>query len=121
MPTAFGQTNVFTFGQAPQSNFAKPGDPIQIYYAQVSPTVIKSGMPITVSVITTTNTSQVQFGYGSFLTSLAQTAPGQWQSSFNFNSAGVPYSPGSPVQMIIRATRNDGALTSIPVPITVVQ
>jgi hypothetical protein len=121
MPSAFMQTNVFTFGQAPQSNYAKPGDPIQIYFAQVSPTVIKSGLPITVSVITTTNASAVQFGYGSFMTALAQTAPGQWQSTFNFNAAGIPYSPGSPVQMIIRATRQDGALTSVPVPLTVVQ
>ena len=31
-PTAFAQTNVFTFGSAPQSNFARPTDPLQIFY-----------------------------------------------------------------------------------------
>ena len=57
-PTAFAQTNVFTFGAPPQSNFAKPTDPVQIFYATLSPTVVTNGTSMRVAAVTTTNTTR---------------------------------------------------------------
>ncbi|HKU66861.1 MAG TPA: secretin N-terminal domain-containing protein [Candidatus Baltobacteraceae bacterium] len=117
-PTAFGQMNVFTYGQAPQNNYAKPTDPVQIFYAQVSPTVVKDGAPITVSVITTTNVAHLTFGFGTLSTEIKQTAPGQFQSTFPFSAAGIPYGSGQ-AQMVLKAVRADGAMATIAVPLTV--
>ncbi|MBV9409757.1 MAG: hypothetical protein JO164_13095, partial [Candidatus Eremiobacteraeota bacterium] len=118
LPTAFGQTNVFTFGQAPQNNYAKANDPVQIFFAQVSPTVLKSGQPISVAVITTSNVSKLTFGYGTFVTEIPQTSPGQFSATFPFSPAGVPFGQ-SQVQFTLKAQRADGQLASIPVPISV--
>ena len=118
-PTAFGQLNVFTYGQAPQNNYAKPGDPVQIYYAQVSPTVVKDGNPISVSVITTTNVARVTFGYGTLSADIKQSGPGQFRSNFPFSAAGIPYGGTGQVQMTIKAYRADGAMATIPVPLSV--
>ena len=43
LPSAFSQTNVYTFGQAPQNNYAAPNAAPQIFYVQVSPSVVKNG------------------------------------------------------------------------------
>jgi len=118
LPTAFNQVNVFTYGQAPQNNFAAPGDPVQIFYAQVSPTVVKDGAPLTVSVITTTNVSQLQFGYGLTMTDISKTGPGQWQSTFPFSSAGIPFGTQQ-VQFVLKAARGDGAISTIAVPLSI--
>lgn len=119
MPTAFGQLNVFTYGQAPQNNYAKPGDPVQIFYAQVSPTVIKDGAPINISVITTTNVLRVTFGYGTLTTEVKQAGPGQFQATIPFSSAGISYGSSGQVQMTLKALRADGAMATIPVPVSI--
>ncbi|HKU67504.1 MAG TPA: secretin N-terminal domain-containing protein [Candidatus Baltobacteraceae bacterium] len=119
LPTAFRQLNTFTYGQAPQSNFAKPGDPVQIFYAQVSPTVVKNGDQISVSVITTTNVNHVTFGLGTITTDVKQIGPGQFQGTFPFSSGGVAFGSAGQVQMALRAYRTDGALATIPVPVSV--
>jgi len=120
VPTAFAQVNVFTYGQAPQNNFAKPTDPVQIYYVQVSPTVLKSGTSISVSAITSSNVSKVTLGYGTFTHDIAETGAGQFQATYNFDATGIPYNT-SGVQLILKAQRNDGSMASIPVPITLTQ
>lgn len=117
-PTAFGQVNVFTYGQAPQNNFAAPGDPVQIFYAQVAPTVVKDGTPLTVSVITTTNVAHLQFGYGLTMTDINKTGPGQWQSTFPFSSAGIPFGTAQ-VQFVLKASRSDGAIATIAIPLSI--
>ncbi|MBC5806513.1 MAG: hypothetical protein GIW96_09920, partial [Candidatus Eremiobacteraeota bacterium] len=120
VPTAFAQVNVFTYGQAPQNNFAKPTDPVQIYYVQVSPTVVKSGTPISVSAITSSNVSTVTLGYGTFTHAITQTGAGQFQATYGFDAAGIPYNtPG--VQLLLKAQRSDGSTASISVPITLTQ
>ncbi|MDB5028994.1 MAG: Type pilus biosis protein PilQ, partial [Candidatus Eremiobacteraeota bacterium] len=39
-PTAFAQANVYVYGSPPPSTYARPGDPPQIFYAMLSPTVL---------------------------------------------------------------------------------
>jgi type II secretory pathway component GspD/PulD (secretin) len=118
MPSPFSKVNVFTYGQPPQSNYAKTTDPVQIYYAEVSPTVIKDGAQITVTAITSSNASGLTFGYGTFTTPITQTGPGEYQSTFQFHATGIPMGNG-PTNLILQAKRVDGSFTSVPVPITV--
>ncbi|HKU67509.1 MAG TPA: secretin N-terminal domain-containing protein [Candidatus Baltobacteraceae bacterium] len=120
MPTAFHQLNVFTYGQAPQNNFAKPGDPVQIFYVQVAPTVVKSGAPISISVIATTNVNRVTFGSGTLTTDVKQIGPGEFQTTFPFSAAGIPFGTAGQVQMALKAYRADGATATVPVPLSVV-
>ncbi|MDB5070062.1 MAG: hypothetical protein JWM87_1173 [Candidatus Eremiobacteraeota bacterium] len=117
-PTAFAQTNVFTFGTAPQSNFAKPGDPVQIFYATLSPTVVANGTSVHVAVITTSNANAVKLQAGSQSIGLSLTAPGQWQATFPFPAAVAP--PGQTnLTATLTASRPDGASASIPIPLNV--
>ena len=89
-PTAFAQTNVFAFGSAPQSNFARLGDPVQIFYATLSPTVVSNGTPVRVAVVTTSNANAVKLQVGTQTISLVQTGAGQWQAAFPFPLSAVP-------------------------------
>jgi type II secretory pathway component GspD/PulD (secretin) len=119
VPSAFAATNVFTHGQPPSNNYAGPTDPVQIFYATFSPTVLRNGAPVHFAAVTTTNVSRLTIGYQGFQTQIAQTAPGQWQSSYNFSAAGL--TPGQTgVALTITATRLDGAASSIQIPVSVV-
>jgi type II secretory pathway component GspD/PulD (secretin) len=84
LATAFAQTNVFTFGSAPQSNFAKPADPVQIFYATWTPTIVANGTSVHLAAITTTNASAVKIKVGTETIGLSQTGVGQWQATFPF-------------------------------------
>jgi general secretion pathway protein D len=117
-PTAFAQTNVFTFGSAPQSNFAKTGDPVQIFYATLSPTLVTNGTPIKLAAITTTNASAVKLLIGNQTFGLAHTGPGQWQSAFAFPLAAVPVGQTS-VNLALIATRPDGTASTVTIPVNV--
>ncbi len=87
---------------------------------QVSPTVIKSGTPISVSAITSSNVAKVTLGYGTFAHDTAQSGAGQFQATYAFDASGVQYNtPG--VQLLLKAQPSDGAISSIPVPITLAQ
>ncbi|HEX3468672.1 MAG TPA: secretin N-terminal domain-containing protein [Candidatus Elarobacter sp.] len=119
VPSAFSATNVFTFGQPPSNNFAGPADPVQIFYATFSPTVLRNGTPVSFTAVTTTNVSRLTIGYHGFQTQIAQSTPGQWQSSYNFSSAGL--TPGQAgVSLTVTATRLDGASSSMQIPVSVV-
>ena len=117
-PTAFAQTNVFTFGAAPQSNFAKSGDPVQVFYATLSPTIVSNGTAMRVAVVTTTNANAVKVQIGSQTVSLAQTGPGQWQAAFPFPRAAVPVGQ-SAVTLSLIATRGDGTSATVPIPVNI--
>ena len=121
LPTAFGQTNVYTYGQAPQNNYADPQAPPQIFFAQVQPTVVKNGQSITISAITTTNVTRLTFGTTATnaQASLAKIGSGQWQSTFNFSTAGVSAAQGN-IQMTLSAYTNLGAIASVPIPLSLV-
>jgi type II secretory pathway component GspD/PulD (secretin) len=119
VPSAFAATNVFTHGQPPSNNYAGPTDPVQIFYATFSPTVLRNGAPVHFAAVTTTNVSRLTIGYQGFQTQIAQTAPGQWQSSYNFSAAGL--TPGQTgVALTVTATRLDGSASSIQIPVSVV-
>jgi type II secretory pathway component GspD/PulD (secretin) len=115
-PTAFAQTNVFTFGSAPQSNFAKSTDPVQIFYATLSPTVVASGTSMHVAAVTTSNANTVKLLIGSQTFVLAQTARGQWQAAFPFPTGAVPTGQTAFTASLI-ASRADGTTSTVSIPL----
>ena len=117
LPTAFGQTNVYTYGAAPTNNYAAPNQPPQIFFVQVQPTVVKNGQQVTISAITTTNVARLVFGISAVQSqvSLSKLNAGQWQSTFNFSTAGLPASSGT-VQLTLTAITDLGAQVSVPIP-----
>jgi general secretion pathway protein D len=121
LPTAFSQTNVYTFGQAPQNNYAASNGAPQIFYVQVSPSVVKNGQQMTIAAITTTNVAQLTFGPNSLLpmTSLQSIGPGQWQGTFPFSAAGLPIGQSN-VTLTLTATTGLGTTVALPIPISLV-
>jgi general secretion pathway protein D len=121
LPSAFSQTNVYTFGQAPQNNYAPPNAAPQIFFVQVSPSVVKNAEPMTISAITTTNVAKLTFGPNSVIpiASLKSIGPGQWQGNFPFSSAGLPIGQAS-VTLTLTATTGMGGSVSLPVPLSLV-
>jgi hypothetical protein len=118
LTSAFGQTNVFTFGSPPQSNFAKPSDSVQIFYATLSPTVLSNGAQVHLAVITTSNANAVRLQVGSQSIGLSQTAPGQWQGTFPFPVGAVSVGQ-STMTLPLTASRPDGTSATISIPISV--
>ena len=118
LPTVFAQTNVFTFGSAPQSNFAKPTDPVQIFYANLSPTVVSNGTSVRIAVVTTSNATAVKLQIGSQALSLGRTAPGQWQAAFPFPMGAV--APGqTTIAASLVASRSDGTSATVPITLSI--
>jgi hypothetical protein len=119
LPSAFAQTNVFTFGSPPPNNFAGPGDGVQIFYASLSPTIVSYGTPITVTAITTSNVNAMTLSYNGVQTSIAQSGAGQWSATIPFTLVGLP-EPNATIQLSLTATKSDGTSTAIPIPVSVV-
>ncbi|MDQ6826475.1 MAG: type II and III secretion system protein, partial [Candidatus Eremiobacteraeota bacterium] len=119
-PSAFANTNTYTYGQTPTNTFAGPTDPVQIFYATFSPTVLQNGTLVQVYAITTTNVNNLSIGYSGNTTSLAQISPGKWQASYNFNTVGLPVGQHN-VQLTLTAKRIDGPSASVAVPISIAQ
>jgi general secretion pathway protein D len=119
LPPAFSQTNVYTFGQAPQNNYAAANAAPQIFYVQVSPSVVKNGQSIVISAITTTNVVQLTFGPNSLLpmATLQSIGAGQWQGSFPFSAAGLPIGQAS-VSLTLTATTSMGGSVALPIPMS---
>ncbi|MEO6989929.1 MAG: hypothetical protein ABI346_00150, partial [Candidatus Baltobacteraceae bacterium] len=118
LPSAFAQTNTFTYGQAPQNNFAGPNDSVQIFYATFTPTVVRAGTTVTLAALTTSNVAKLTLGYGGFSTQIAQGGPGKWLASFALSAMGLPPAPAG-VSLTLVASRLDGASTSIAIPVSV--
>ena len=119
MPSAFAQTNVFTFGSPPPSNFAAPGDSVQIFYASFSPAIVSYGTPVTINAITTSNVNAVTLSYNGVQTSIAQSGAGQWSATFPFTLVGLPV-PNATIQLTLTASKSDGTSSVIPIPVSVV-
>lgn len=119
LPTAFSQTNVYTFGQAPQNNYAAPNAAPQIFYVQVAPSVVKNGQTMTIAAITTSNVAQLTFGPNSLLpiASLQSIGPGQWQGTFAFSAAGLPIGQAA-VTLKLTATTTTGGTVALPIPLS---
>ena len=116
-PAPAGDTNAFAFGQPPASNLAGPGDPVRIFSVTFAPTVVRNGTPVRFTAITTTNAARLTIGRPGFETSIAQVAPGRWESAYNFTASGP--APQGPAQLIVTAVRADGASATLKIPITV--
>jgi general secretion pathway protein D len=121
LPTAFSQTNVYTFGQAPQNNYAAPNAAPQIFYVQVTPSVVKNGDTMTITAITTTNVAQLRFGPNSLLpmASLQSIGPGKWEGNFPFSAAGLPIGQAA-VTLTLTATTTMGSSVALPVPLSLI-
>ena len=121
LPSAFAQTNVYTYGSPPQTNFANASQPPQIFYVQVSPSVVKNGQQMTISAITSTNVAKLEFGPNKLvpMASLQSVNAGQWQSTFSFSAAGLPI--GQPnVTLLLTATTGMGGTVTLPIPLSLV-
>jgi type II secretory pathway component GspD/PulD (secretin) len=114
----FPNLNTFTYGSVPQNNFAKPTDPVQIFYATFSPTVLSRNAVVTLNVITTTNAQQATLTYGTFTQQLTQTNPGQWQAHFQIAPMSLPAPPAN-VSLTLSAARTYGSSQSIAIPVSV--
>ena len=114
----FPNLNTFTYGSIPQNNFAKPTDPVQIFYATFSPTVLSRNAVVTLNVITTTNAQQATLTYGTFTQQLTQVNPGQWQAHFQIAPMSLPAPPAN-VSLTLSAARTYGSSQSIAIPVSV--
>ena len=117
-PSAFAATNVFTFGSAPQNNFAKSTDPAQIFFATLSPTVVSNGTSVRVAAITTSNVNAVKLQIGNQAVGLGQIGPGRWQGTFPF-PAGSYSNSQSAITLALTATKLDGGSATIPIVINI--
>jgi hypothetical protein len=119
LPSAFAQTNTYTFGSAPQNNYAAASAAPQIFYVQVTPSVVHNGDSMTISAITSTNVAKLTFGPNAILSmaNLQSVGPGQWQATFNFSNAALPIGQ-STVTLSLTATTGLGANVSLPIPIS---
>lgn len=117
-PPAFTDANTFTYGRPPQDNYADANAPVQIFYARVSPTVIRRGSTLSFAVITTTNVAKLECADGSVITQIAASGAGQWMSSVPSDALNVSQSSGN-TELTLRAIRSDGESASIQVPVSI--
>ncbi len=113
------QPNVYTYGKVPVSTYAAQNDAVQIFYATFSPTVLKNNDIVQIKAITTINVKTLSVGYPGFVTQLAQTSPGQWQTTYNFSTATLPAGQ-SAVSVVLKATGTTGQAASIQIPVNVI-
>ena len=117
-PTALAQANVFEIGTPPQSAYAGPGDSPQIFYARFAPNVLHGRTPVTISVITTTNVTNVTIGSAMSTQSLQRIGPSQWQATYTLDASSLPTTLGS-VMLLLRATRSDGLSATLQIPVNI--
>ncbi|MHB8141418.1 MAG: secretin N-terminal domain-containing protein [Vulcanimicrobiaceae bacterium] len=116
-PTAFVNANVFTYGSAPVNAYARSSAPPQIFYVRFDPTILRSGVPVQISVLTTTNVQRVTVGYPGYLTTLSQVGPGKWQAAYSFNAAGLSSAQNNTL-LTLSAYRADGVAASVQIPVS---
>ena len=114
----FPSLNTFKYGAIPQNNFAKATDPVQIFYATLSPTVLRGNTVVLVNVITSSNAQRVTLSYGTFTQLLAEVNRGQWQARFPLGPSVLPPPPAN-ISLTLSAARSDGSATSIAIPVSV--
>lgn len=118
-PTAFSNTNVFVYGVPPANTFARETDAPQIFFAQLSPTVVEAGVTLQLSVITTTNVQRVEVGCaGSVLATLARISSAKWQGTFSFSCSGLSSSAQTTTLAVSAYNSQHGAAT-IQIPVSV--
>jgi type II secretory pathway component GspD/PulD (secretin) len=122
LPTssAMAATNVFVYGSPPPNNYAGPTAGVQIFYVQLSPTVVREGTIIQVSAITTSNANTVAIGSTVSMVPLTKIGPGQWQVTFPFHSVASMASQ-SQIQLMLTASNSGTSSVSVPIPVNVTQ
>lgn len=115
-PAAFASANVYQFGTPPQNAYAGPLDAPQIFYATLSPTVLKPGAMVAASVITTTNVAKVTIGTTGWSTTLNKLSPSTWQTSFNFPA--TTFIDQRTINLQLIAARADGTSSQIQIPVS---
>lgn len=115
-PKAFAELNVFTYGQAPQNNYAASSAPAQIFTVRMTPTVLQGATPVTLSAITTTNVKSLMLSYGQVKIPISQTSPGVWQGSFNFQTSG---SLRGSTALVLSGTKDDRSTVTLSIPVTI--
>ncbi len=109
--------DVFTFGSTPASTAAGPNDPVRIYALTFGPTALRNGTPVHFTATTSANAVRLTIGYPGFSTSIGQSSPGAWESSYTFSAGGL--APG-PAHLTVTASRLDGTTATAQIPVTVV-
>jgi hypothetical protein len=122
VPSAFAQTNVFTFGSPPPNNYADPSAPAQIFFVQAKPTVVRGGQPVTIAAVTTSNVSALTFGSSPSdnRQSLGAIGTGKWQGVVTVNPGGIAASSGN-VTMFLTATTSSGSTVSLQIPFSLLK
>jgi hypothetical protein len=119
-PSAFGQANTFTFGKPPQNTYAKPSDPIQIFFVTLNPTVLHNGTPMRVAAITTSNVAKVTLASSSVTEPIFGQGGGFWQGNIPFDPIGL--FPGDRnVILTLTATKADGTTATVQIPVSYAQ
>jgi type II secretory pathway component GspD/PulD (secretin) len=117
---AFSRTNVYTFGAAPENNYADAGQPPQIFFIEARPTVVFDGQSVTILAITTTNVTSLSFGPAtSSGVPLTNVGGGKWQATFTFHSAGFS-NPMGRVDAMLTATTANGSSSRQSIPLSIV-
>ena len=107
---------MFVYGSPPPNTYAPSGAAAQIYYVQFSPTLLRNGMPVQVSVVTSSNVRKVEIGYPGYMTTLSQVAPSKWQASYNFNASGMTSSQQT-IMLQLNAYAQTGSAATIQIPV----
>ncbi len=106
------------YGKRPDNNIAGPSDPPAIFYAALGPSTVIDRTNVSITAITTTNVTNLTASYGTQSISMGQIRPGEWQALFTFSTSAA--SVGAPqVPVTVTASRQDGAWTSITLPLNV--
>ncbi len=106
------------FGKRPDNNIAGPNDPPMIFYAAIGPSTVVNRTNVSITAITTTNISNLTANFGSQSVSMGQIRPGEWQALFPFSLSAVPVG-ATQVPVMLTASRQDGAMTTISLPLGV--
>ena len=110
----FQQPNVY--GSPPPNTYAGPGDAPQIFYAQLSPTVVSPNSTVRINAITTTNVQKLTIGTAGTQIGLSALRAGQWQGVFSANTLALPPTAKT-LQLTLTASRGDGQSASIQIPV----
>lgn len=119
-PSAFASANMFVYGSPPPSTYLPDGAAPQIYYAQFSPTILKNGAPVQISVIASSNVRKVEIGYPGYMTMLTEIAPSKWQATYNFNASGIA-SGQDPIMLQLNAYASSGTAVTVQVPVSLLR
>ncbi len=112
---------LIVYGKRPASNIAGPNDPPVVYYAAIGPSTVTNRTNVSITAITSTNVTNLTASYGSQSISMGQIRPGEWQALFPFSTSAIAAVGAAQVPITITASRQDGAASSIVLPIGLVQ